>query len=157
MSMIIIGIGNPLMGDDAIGILTVEELRKVSNGTDVIFATAQFSGIPLAEMLIGHERAVIIDSIIRADASYGELYRIKYTKGSNHHPESMHTIGIVDAMGVLERHGAKMPNVISIYAINIGHEQVVSNELSDEIARNAARYAHEIANYEGLVEAKKAH
>jgi hydrogenase maturation protease len=157
MSMIIIGIGNPLMGDDAIGILTVEELRKVSNGTDVIFATAQFSGIPLAEMLIGHERAVIIDSIIRADASYGELYRIKYTKGSNHHPESMHTIGIVDAMGVLERHGAKMPDAISIYAINIRHEQVVSERISDQLARNAADYAHQIANYEGLVETKRAH
>jgi len=157
MSIIIIGVGNPIMGDDAIGILTVEELRRVSNRTDVTFATAQFSGIPLAEMLIGHERAVIIDSIIRADASYGELYRIKCTKGSNHHPESMHTIGIVDAMGVLERHGAKMPDAISIYAINIGHEQVVSDKISDEIARNAARYAHEIANYEGLVEAKKAY
>jgi hydrogenase maturation protease len=157
MSIIIIGVGNPIMGDDAIGILTVEELRKVSNRTDVIFATAQFSGIPLAEMLIGHERAVIIDSTIRADASYGELYRIKYTKGSNHHLESMHTIGIVDAMSVLERHGVKMPDVISIYAINIRHEQVVSERISDQLARNAADYAHQIANYEGLVETKRAH
>jgi hydrogenase maturation protease len=157
MSIIIIGVGNPLMGDDTIGIVILEELRKLSNRADVTFATAQFSGIPLAEMLIGHERAIIIDSIIRADASYGELYRIKYTKGSNHHPESMHTIGIIDAMGVLERHGAKMPDVISIYAINIRHEQVVSDKISDEIARNAADYAHQIANYEGLVEAKKAH
>jgi hydrogenase maturation protease len=145
------------MSDDAIGILIIEELRKLSSRADVTFATAQFSGIPLAEMLIGHERAVIIDSIIKADASYGELYRIKYTKDSNHHPESTHTIGIADAIGVLERHGAKMPDVISVYAINIKHEQVVSERISDQLARNAADYAYQIANYEGLVEIKRAH
>jgi len=144
------------MGDDAIGILIVEKLCKLSSREDVTFATVQFSGIPLAEMLIGHERAVIIDSIIREDANYGELYRIEYTKGSNHHPESMHTIGIVDAIDALERHGAKMPDVINIYAINIKHEQVVSERISDKLAINAADYAHEIANYEGLVEIKRA-
>lgn len=145
------------MGDDAIGIAILEELQKISNRTDVTFATAQFSGIPLAEMLIGFDKAIIIDSIIKADDNYGELYRILCTKGSNQHPESMHTIGIADAMSVLERHGAKMPDAISIYAINIKHEQVTSDRISDKLVRNVPRYAREIADHEELAEAKKAH
>jgi len=155
MSVIVIGVGNPIMGDDAIGILTLEELRKISNRTDTTFMTAQLSGIPLAEMLIGYDKAIIIDSIIKTECRYGELCHLKSPKNSNQYSESMHTIGFHDAIHVLERHSARMPDAINIYAINIKFEQVVSDKISEELAGNIPDYALEIANIEGLIEVKK--
>ena len=145
------------MGDDAIGIITLEELRRISSRSDAVFITTQSSGIPLAEMLIGYDKAIIIDSIIKADGKYGELYHIKYKKGLEQNPESMHTIGIVNAIEVIEKHGAKMPDIIKIYAINIGSEQVVSDKISDELSRNISDYAREIANHEELIKVKREH
>lgn len=58
MRSIIIGVGNPLLGDDAIGLEIARKLRDMGYNAKEAIA----GGIELAEMIAGYDFAVIIDA-----------------------------------------------------------------------------------------------
>src|SRR5512138_2851790 len=69
MKTIVIGLGNPILGDDGVGWKVAEEVKKRlamapskrSNFVDVEFLS--LGGISLMEHLIGYERAILIDAL----------------------------------------------------------------------------------------------
>ncbi len=95
MRSIIVGVGNPLLGDDAIGIEVVKRLKKKGYNAKEAIA----GGIELAEMIAGYDFAIIIDafhgigikeisieeyneSVANHDISFPSAYKIlaRYTK-----------------------------------------------------------------------------
>jgi hydrogenase maturation protease len=58
---LVVGIGQPLGGDDAVGLAVAERLR-----TDGIRAHAVGDGAALVDLLAGAARAVIIDAVVGA-------------------------------------------------------------------------------------------
>ena len=72
---IIIGIGNPLMGDDGIGSSLVNELAAEYAGrAGLEFADVGVSGMRVLHLLAGRKKAVIIDGA-RMRAEPGEIRR----------------------------------------------------------------------------------
>lgn len=57
----VIGVGNPLMGDDGLGIVAVEQLRG-QLPEDVELIDGGCGGITLLELLVGCDSALIIDA-----------------------------------------------------------------------------------------------
>jgi len=65
MTTIIIGIGNPLMGDDGIGIRLVNDLAaEYAARADIEFADAGTSGMRVLHLLAGRKKAIIIDGAL---------------------------------------------------------------------------------------------
>jgi len=72
---IVIGIGNPLMGDDGIGIRLVNDLAaEFTSRVDIEFADAGTSGMRVLHLLAGRKKAVIIDGALM-HAEPGEIRR----------------------------------------------------------------------------------
>ena len=74
-AVLVLGIGNPILTDDAIGILVA---REISNrgfpGVDVEEVSA--SGIEIMEMMLDHSKVIIIDAIKLPDRKPGEIMRL---------------------------------------------------------------------------------
>ncbi len=62
MKTIVVGLGNPLLGDDGVGWKVAEEVNQ-QLGEDSPFAVECFSlsGLSLMEQLIGYERVILIE------------------------------------------------------------------------------------------------
>lgn len=58
----IIGIGNPLMGDDGLGIEAIERLRRLPLPPDIELVDGGCGGLTLLQLLEECERALIIDA-----------------------------------------------------------------------------------------------
>jgi len=64
MKTLILGLGNPLVSDDSVGLRVAEELKtRLADRPDVEVSEDYWGGLRLMERLIGYDRAIVIDAI----------------------------------------------------------------------------------------------
>ncbi|HEX59696.1 MAG TPA: hydrogenase maturation protease [Methanomicrobia archaeon] len=108
MKILILGIGNPILRDDGVGIHAanafkeaLKQLNDADFAEDVIIEVGEAStgGFNVLEMILGYEKVVIIDGIKTEDGSPGEVYRLELKDFSKAlHFTSPHDTNIVTAL-----------------------------------------------------------
>jgi hydrogenase maturation protease len=130
----VVGLGNPLRGDDGAGCVVARDVFERLNQTheaDLLEPSA--SGFRLSEHLIGYQRAVIIDTLIDAQESIGTVKRVEILEGSGGPPVSLHTSGFHETLALARTAGFVVPSHISIYGIVIREPHSFSETLSGEL------------------------
>ena len=98
--VLLLGIGNPLLTDDGVGIIAAREIAKRNlPGVDEDEATA--SGIEVMEMMLDYEKVVVVDAIVWPDRLPGEVMRLE-EKDFSHtvHGSSPHGVNISTAIAL---------------------------------------------------------
>jgi hydrogenase maturation protease len=94
MRTLVIGLGNPILTDDGVGIWTaraVAEALPPDAPIDVIELSV--GGLSLMEAMVGYQHVVLIDAIKTRDGVPGQVYHI----GMDNLPETMNTASVHDA------------------------------------------------------------
>jgi hydrogenase maturation protease len=74
MKTLVIGLGNPILGDDGVGWRVVEEIaRRTVSQPDVEVDCISLGGLSLMERMTGSERVIIVDSIFTGTKPVGTL------------------------------------------------------------------------------------
>jgi len=138
MKTIILGLGNALLKDDAIGLILVKELSERVNHPEIEFKTSEKVGLNLIEYLEGYERAIIIDSIITGQKPPGEIIEFSLDQlPASPRLRSPHDADFKSAVELAKRTGLKMPERIMILGIvildNLSFEPELTEELSFKI------------------------
>ncbi len=131
--MRVIGIGNPLRGDDAIGLLVARRVRELAD-PDVEVIELEGEPARLIDAWEGAGFAVVVDAV-RSGAPGGTVMRIDAT--SDRVPESVsasstHALGLGDAVEIA-RALDRMPRHLVIYGIE-GAEFGAGGDLSPAVA-----------------------
>ncbi len=99
--IVIIGVGNLLMGDDGIGIHTALALMKEELPGNVEVFDAATRAFDVLEYMDGAEKAVLVDAI-RNNGEPSSIYRFRFDPGKVIQDEafnlSMHDINFLDAL-----------------------------------------------------------
>jgi hydrogenase maturation protease len=75
MSTIIIGLGNPILSDDSLGMHAVRELSaRLQGREDVVVCELYSGGLDLMEAMVGYDRAVIIDAAHTGQMEPGTVF-----------------------------------------------------------------------------------
>ena len=73
----ILGFGNPVRSDDAIGVYVVNELeRKLRNREDISVFDMGTSAFETLFKLKGHQRLIIVDGVINSGEQDGTLFHL---------------------------------------------------------------------------------
>lgn len=73
----IMGFGNPVRSDDAIGIYVIEKLRKeIVDQSDVTLLDMGTSAFEVLFKLKGHERIILVDAVVNTGEAVGTLYKV---------------------------------------------------------------------------------
>jgi hydrogenase maturation protease len=128
---IVIGLGNPILGDDGIGWQIAQELQQIKDlSSDVTIECLAVGGISLMETLVGYDRAILVDAIVTHQALLGSLNCCKLedlptlTTG---HMSSAHDTSLVDALQMGKSLGESLPKEITVVTI----ESQITYEFSD--------------------------
>lgn len=116
--IVIIGVGNLLMGDDGIGIHTVEALRHEPLPSNVAVFSAETRAFDALEYMDGCDKAVIVDAYRKGGAP-GSIYRFAFDPAGEIDDSfnlSMHDINFIDALRA-GRGVYKLPKEIVILGI----------------------------------------
>jgi len=101
--ILVLGIGNVLMGDDGLGVHVVRELQKVSLPENVDIVDGGTKGIELVPYCENKKRLIIVDAI-DLGREPGELIVLKGEHVRRYLGEtrcSMHEVGVSDLLSVL--------------------------------------------------------
>ena len=72
---LVLGLGNSILTDDAVGLLVAREVRR-RIGSAIEIAEASVAGFDLLEAFSGYDRVIVIDSIQTPGGSPGAIYRL---------------------------------------------------------------------------------
>jgi len=120
--LVVVGLGNPVLSDDAVGILVVRELKEKYA---FLFPKTSFclnysGGVDLLYDLIGFPRAIIIDSIMtgRADPGYCHEFTLDDLDMTiRPHLIDSHGLNLMSALEVGRKCAYLLPDEIAIFGI----------------------------------------
>lgn len=146
--IVILGLGNPILTDDAVGLKVIEKLREILkdnplNGVEVLASTR--AGFELIDMLQGFKHAIIVDAVQLENPEPGKVIKLglEDVKG-NTRLNSIHEITLVTAFELAGKLGIPMPETVDIYAIEAGDVFTLSEEMNPEVAEIVEPLAKEI-------------
>jgi len=137
MKTLLIGLGNPILGDDGVGWKVVENVRcQIDPEMHVDVDCLSLGGISLMEHLIGYQRAILVDAFI-SDENIGSVLVYKLNEIPNYsayHITSMHDTSLQNAIELGNSMGAVLPDDIIVVGIAIRHIVDFSEDLSPPVA-----------------------
>jgi hydrogenase maturation protease len=134
---IIIGVGNPILRDDGIGIHVAEELKKQIKKPNVTIDSAFTGGMNLLDLMVDHDRAILIDAVKRKEGKLGDVNIFGLGELSAFHTCNPHDVSLPQAVTLAKKLGQNLiPKDIKIVGINIGELNCeFGEELSGEVAK----------------------
>lgn len=122
---IIIGLGNPILSDDSVGVLTARSLNNVQEVREVADVQEVYAGgLRLLDHLVGYRRAIIIDAM-QTGAPPGTVRRFSISDlPKTRNLASTHDADLPTALAAGKALGMKLPGEIAI--IGIEAEDVVN-------------------------------
>jgi hydrogenase maturation protease len=133
---LIIGLGNPILGDDGVGWVVAEEVKKrIPPDLPIVVDCLSLGGISLMERLIGYERAILIDAFISNEQD-GAIIVSKLDQLPNlsaFHLTSAHDMSLQNAMEMGRQLGADLPGEVIVVGVSASHVYDFSEELSPPV------------------------
>jgi len=119
MKTIVIGVGNKILGDDGVGLHVVNELKKyIKNNSNVTIDEAVTGGMNLLDLLLGYEKAIIVDAVKSEDAEIGEIKRFSLGDFNTMHSCNPHDVSLIEAIDLARKMGEdRIPKEIIIIGI----------------------------------------
>lgn len=115
----VVGLGNPLAGDDAVGLLAARRLRGVA-GLPAEVVEAPLAGLQVLDLIRGRRAAILIDAV-RGGAPAGSIHRLDASSGplaAAPFRGSTHAVTAADALELGRALGWLPPRVI-VFGVEI--------------------------------------
>lgn len=124
--VLLLGLGNELLADDAVGLLVARKLEKRLAGRPgtCVMATEE-SGLSLLDMVVGFDRLVVVDAIQTGQSAPGTIHVITQEDLGRIPLVSPHFVGIVEMLDLGRRLRLHMPEDIAIFAIEVQDVQTI--------------------------------
>jgi hydrogenase maturation protease len=148
MKKVVLGIGNPIIGDDGVAFHVIEALQENPPTGDVTLTANDVSGLAILDLIADYNEVIIVDAIQTVNGIPGEIYRLKVDDFRvTKHTISPHDVDLPTALEIGKILKINLPSKISIIAIEIPDAYVFSTVLTDAVSaavKPAVQMAREI-------------
>jgi len=126
--------GNPLLCDDGVGLRVAAELKDRVEQPEITVMETGVAGLSLLDLLVGYDRAIIIDAIQTVGGKAGQIYRLDPKAfDTARHTASAHGIDFTTALEFGKKLGLSLPQQIIIFAIEASDVTTFSEECTPEV------------------------
>lgn len=148
MQTLLLGVGNTILTDDAVGIRVVREVavRLAARGRESLCEVLETErgGLDLLELLAGHKRALLVDAIVLSDHEVGtillrELQNFRVTQ----HLNGAHGVDLPTAVAMGRALGESMPDDVAVLAIVVKDPFTLGEQMSPEVESVVASAAEQ--------------
>lgn len=141
-STIVIGLGNPILGDDAVGWRVAEAVQRqlaaeaAGLALAVEFDCVALGGLSLMERLVGYDRAVVVDALVAGGppgaVSACELEALPDYSSFN--STAPHDASLQTALRLGRMMGARLPQTVWVVGVEAERLYEFSEELTPAVA-----------------------
>lgn len=124
MKTLVLGLGNPILTDDGVGVRVAEAVQAtLPADTPVDVREVSVGGLTLMETMVGYDRVILIDAMQRRNGTPGTIRRMALKDleaiSPTQHSASTHDTSLVTALDMGRRMGLHLPEDIVIYAVDV--------------------------------------
>jgi len=136
MKTLVVGLGNPILSDDGVGLRVAEELKARLDRREVTVVETSMAGLSFLDLLAGYDRAIIIDAIQTVGGKAGQIYRLDSgALDVTRHAASPHDIDFATALELGNRLGMALPQQIVVFAIEVADASTFSEGCTPRVER----------------------
>jgi hydrogenase maturation protease len=145
---LVLGLGNPILGDDGVGLFVAREAGLMLCGhPEITVAEAMAEGFDLMDILAGYARVIIIDAAKTEGGRPGQVHVLRPEDlPASRRLTSGHEISLVTALALGRTLGVLMPEDVTIVAIEVVDDQTFGEGCSPEVAAAIQESAAAIVN-----------
>ena len=134
MKTLILGMGNPIMGDDGVGIWAARALKDRFNEEEVTVMETSMAGLNLLELLADYDKAILIDAIKTGEGEIGQIYRLEPEMfNDTRHAISTHGVDFSTALELGSRLGLTLPREIILFAVEVADVNTFSEKCTPKV------------------------
>ena len=120
MKTIVLGVGNPILSDDGVGIYVAQQIKQRVKDSNVTVEEALTGGMNLLDLILGYDKAIIIDAVKTSSGRNGEVHRYHLKDLSTVHSCNQHDVTLVEAITLAKKLGEEhIPQEIVIIGISV--------------------------------------
>lgn len=153
---LVLGLGNPILGDDGVGWHIAEQVRQHLDSPakprhrrwdEVEVDCLARGGLSLMERMIGYERVILLDAITLGQGPPGSVYRFRLEElpdpslrsGPIGHLSSAHDTSLQTALHLGRTMGVALPEQVTVVAVEAQSVYDFAEELTPPIAAAVPR------------------
>lgn len=136
MKTLVLGIGNPILGDDGVGFHVAQELARLIKDDAVDVEDACTGGLNLLDIITGYDKVIIVDTIKTEDGEPGEIYRLRPEDFSTsvHLSSAPHEMNFPTVLEIGRKlMPGEMPREIVIFAIEVEEIETFTDEMTPKV------------------------
>ncbi|MGA2572247.1 MAG: hydrogenase maturation protease [Terracidiphilus sp.] len=144
-SSVVIGVGNPAIADDALGIEVARSLKRDLAGCPGITVSEVYNGgLELMEAMAGFDRAFLVDAIVTGRAP-GTIHRLTLDEvAMSRNTSTTHSGSIAVALEFGRVSGIKIPETVHVWAVEAADVTTFCEGLTAEVQKAVPVVAAEI-------------
>ena len=142
MKALILGMGNPILSDDGVGLRVARALEGRFAGVDV--RTSALIGLDLLDIVANYDQVFVIDAIQDGSRLPGTVVKLAAGEGALH-LFSSHGMHFFEILQLGKEAGVAVPEVAGIYGVVICPECPFGEKLSPLLGRRQAGIVRQIA------------
>lgn len=132
--ILILGLGNDILGDDAVGLLAARRLRAfLPESVDVLESAG--GGLELLDILEGYDRALLLDSIVTGRSAPGTILEFSSDDFQKVVASSPHYAGVPELLQMARQLRIPFPETIRILAVEVEDPYQIREGLTDSAAQ----------------------
>ena len=142
---IVVGLGNPVLSDDGVGITVARALAPRLAGTGVEVVESSWGGMRFLDLLAGYDRAVLVDAIEWRHGPVGTVYCLTPEEAiPTVRASGYHDISLGQALALGATLGIQLPRAVVVFAIEVADATTVREGLSPAVAAAVPEVVQEV-------------
>ena len=126
MKILILGLGNPIVSDDSVGLRVAELLKgRLADRPDVEVSEDYWGGLRLMERMIGFDRAIVVDAI-QLGSPPGTIHLLTPDGVPTQRSASAHDVNLATALEFGRLLGVSLPANERIILVGIEAEDILN-------------------------------
>lgn len=132
--VLLLALGNDLLGDDGVGLLAARSLKEEFNGEIDVIETSE-AGLALMEMMEGYRRALLLDAVMTGRCPAGTVLEFTPSDFQKVIAPSPHYAGIPEVLDLAKRLEISFPEDLRILALEVEEPYEFSEELTPSVEK----------------------
>jgi hydrogenase maturation protease len=131
---VVVGLGNPLLTDDAVGLRAAELLAARLAGAAVDVLQSSWGGMRFIDLLAGYDRAVIVDAIEWRRGPPGTIYRLTVDEAiPTTRAVSYHDLSLGSALALGRVLDIPLPTETVFFAVEAAETRAFGEQLTPAV------------------------
>ncbi|MBN2506532.1 MAG: hydrogenase maturation protease [Verrucomicrobia bacterium] len=136
MPLLVLGLGNDILTDDAVGLHAARHLARHFDGSHEVHVLETMEmGLALLDFMAGYRNVILVDAIQTGTAPPGTVHEIDPDTVPRLAGRTPHFLGVGETLALGRLLGLPMPERVRIFAVEVADPFTLGTQMTEPLQR----------------------